>query len=205
MTRETGPTTRKAIYTIGHSNHSVDAFLSLLKECGIDVVIDTRSQPYSRYAPQFEARALKESVVAAGIRYLFLGKELGGRPANKDYYDAEGRVCYGLVAQSAPFIEGITRLERGIHDHRIALLCAEENPAQCHRRLLVGRILVDKGIEVRHIRGDGRVEIEQASGATGWYEDTQGQLTLFPDQEIREWKSIQSVLPRDGRRTSSEP
>jgi uncharacterized protein (DUF488 family) len=91
---------------------------------------------------------------------LFLGKELGGRPESSEFYDAEGFVLYSRIAESPLFLEGIERLITGITTYRVALMCGEENPANCHRRLLVGRVLAKRGVSVRHIRGDGTVQDE---------------------------------------------
>jgi uncharacterized protein (DUF488 family) len=129
-----------------------------------------------------------------GIRRLFLGFELGGRPTAEEFYDANGRVDYARIERSRPFLDGIHRLEKEIRDRRVALLCSEEDPIRCHRRLLVGRVLVERGIAVRHIRGDGSL---QAEG-----EASDDQPVLFPDTEVSVRKSIRSVLRR-GRRPGS--
>ncbi len=131
-----------------------------------------------------------------GIRCLFLGFELGGRPTAEEFYDADGRVDYARIESSRPFLDAIQRLEREVRNHRIALLCSEEDPTRCHRRLLVGRVLGERGIAVRHIRGDGSV---QAEG-----EASNNQPVLFPDLEVSVRKSIRSVLRRKWRPSSSE-
>ena len=149
------------IYTIGHSNHTLDAFLSLLHLHRIEVLIDTRSAPYSRFAPQFNKDALKAAVLEQGIKYGHYGRELGGRPEGDEFYDAGGHVLYGEVAQSPLFQEGLARLVGGAEKRRVALLCSEEDPNVCHRRLLITRVLDGLGVEVAHIRGDGRLESER--------------------------------------------
>lgn len=184
---------RSFVYTIGHSNHPIEKFLDLLKEHRIEVLVDTRSHPYSRFAPHFNVRELKASLAPACIKYLFLGKELGGRPEGEEFYDEEGRVDYRLVAHTPVFNEGISRLESGLQRYRIALLCSEEDPSGCHRRLLVGRILAERGVEVRHIRGDGGVQPEEPPAGE--------QPALF--QEVGEWKSIRSVSQKRRRPSSS--
>ena len=146
--------------TIGHSNHPIEHFLGLLRDHQVEVVVDTRSQPYSKYSPQYDQEALKTALAASGIRYLFFGKELGGRPAGDEFYDAEGHVLYDRVAASAQFQAGLERLERGLREFRVALLCGEENPAGCHRRLLIGRVLLERGVDIQHIRGDSRLQPE---------------------------------------------
>jgi uncharacterized protein (DUF488 family) len=183
-----------SVFTIGHSNHSAEKFVGMLKGYGIEVVADVRSRPYSRYAPHFNARDIEAILSDNGIWRLFLGLELGGRPTAEEFYDADGRVDYARLERSQLFLDAIQRLEREVRNHRIALLCSEEDPARCHRRLLVGRVLGERGIAVRHIRGDGSLQAEgEANG---------GQPVLFPDTEVSVRKSIRSVLRR-GRRPGS--
>jgi uncharacterized protein (DUF488 family) len=176
------------VFTIGHSNHTAAHFLSLLRLNGIEVVVDARSQPYSKYASQFDHEQLKAFVQNAGLRYLYLGRELGGKPQEKEFYDREGRVLYDRIASTARFQEGLSRLERGIRECCVAVLCAEENPLACHRRLLVGRMLLDRGIHVEHIRGDGRVQTDQEVDAE--CDPGRNQLALFQTIAANEWKFI---------------
>jgi uncharacterized protein (DUF488 family) len=140
---------------------------------------------------------------SAGIRYVYIGKELGGRPEGKEFYDAGGHVLYGKVAESDGFKNGLARLERGMREYRtLALLCSEENPSVCHRRLLITRVLAERGIEVYHLRGDGRMESESELRAA----EQPAQLGLFEQQEFAQqdtWKSIPSVLPKKRRGNSS--
>jgi uncharacterized protein (DUF488 family) len=178
------------ILTIGHSNHPMEHFLKLLRRHSIQVIADIRSRPYSAYASQFDYRHLMKALRAEGIQYIYLGAELGGRPRGEAYYDADGRVFYGKRAESSEFQEGLARLERGLGQYRVAMLCAEENPAGCHRRLLVGRVLAERGIAVEHIRGDGLLQAEdELSAADG----NSNQLGLFDEIEAPVWKSIPSV------------
>src|SRR5579862_4581680 len=100
------------IYTIGHSNHALDKFLDLLKQHGIDALVDTRSHPTSKYTPHFNSPLLKAAVEAAGMRYVFLGEALGGRPKEERFYDAAGYVLYSEIAKSARFRDAIETLER---------------------------------------------------------------------------------------------
>ncbi|MDP8951625.1 MAG: DUF488 domain-containing protein [Actinomycetota bacterium] len=175
----------------------MEKFAGLLKKHGIEVLVDTRSQPYSRRAPHFNAGEIEANLSGEGIEYVSLGGGLGGRPRGGEFYDAQGRVDYALVAGSAPFLRGLSWLERGIRERRIALLCSEENPSGCHRRLLVGRVLAERGVVVRHIRGDGDVQTEDELLLVG------GQPALFQDAEVTVWKSIRSVLRRRRHPNSS--
>ncbi len=194
------------VYTIGHSNHEPEHFIELLRRHGIEVVADVRSQPFAKYTTHFNAGEIDRHLAAAGIRYVFLGKELGGRPDGPQFYDAEGHVLYDRLAASRLFRRGIERLEHGISQYRVAIMCGEEDPAECHRNLLVGRILAEHGVEVLHIRGDGRLQTqaELDRAARG---DSPGQLYLFeePDEpKERQWRSTRSVLHKPPQQSSSE-
>jgi uncharacterized protein (DUF488 family) len=148
------------LLTVGHSNHSLEHFLSLLRAHGVQVLADVRSWPVSRYTPWFDRQPLATALHAAGVEYAFLGEQLGGRPRDKRLYDGDGRVRYDAVARSAPFALGLAQLRDGIAALRVAVMCAEEDPEHCHRRLLVARVLFEQGSPVLHIRGDGRGEPE---------------------------------------------
>ena len=186
---------RGSVFTIGHSNHPAGKFAGLLKGHGIEVLVDARSHPYSRHAPHYNARALAAALSGDGIGYVFLGRELGGRPEGEEFYDAEGRVDYALVRRSRAFLDGMSRLEREIAVRTVALLCSEENPSGCHRRLLVGWALGERGFAVRHIRGDGGVQTEG--------EEPGVQPVLFTEAEVSQRKSIRSVSRRRRRPSSS--
>jgi uncharacterized protein (DUF488 family) len=147
------------IYTIGHSNHPIEHFTALLQQHGIQALADVRSNPYSRFNPQFNRERLQASLAAAaGIRYVFLGEELGARSKDPACYDEEGRVSYIKLAQTPLFRQGIARLRTGMQQHRIAMMCAERNPLECHRTILVSRELERIGIPVLHILHDGALE-----------------------------------------------
>ncbi len=131
----------------------------LLKQHGIDVVADVRSQPYSRFSPHFRQNALRELLAEAGLGYVYLGRELGGRPPETEFYDDAGNVLYGQLAQTERFAEGLRRLRDGAATQHVAVMCSEENPTRCHRRLLITCALLSEQEppSVAHIRGDGRL------------------------------------------------
>lgn len=189
------------VYTIGHSNHPVTHFLDLLKQHGIAVLADVRSQPYSQYTSQFNRQELSQAVRLAGIQYLFMGDQLGGRPEGAGFYDADGHVLYAKVAESESFRKGMTALVGELRNHRVALLCSEESPLVCHRHLLIGRVLAEEGFQVMHIRGDGRAqsvtELEEERG-------TEARQQMLPGMEVTpEWKSIPLVSPTQAPKASS--
>jgi uncharacterized protein (DUF488 family) len=193
------------LFSIGHSNHALATFLELLRQHQIEVLVDLRSHPYSSYAPYFDLSSIKEAVASVGIKYIFMGKELGGRPDGEEFYDVEGHVLYWRVAESPLFLEGIGRLESGIVKFRVALMCSEENPSACHRRLLVGRVLASRGIQLEHIRGNGKVQTEGELQTEEERLLTNGQIAFFEERpQEKAWRSIQSVLQRGRRQSSSE-
>jgi uncharacterized protein (DUF488 family) len=145
------------LYTIGHSNHTIEKFVDLLKQHKIEVVADVRSAPYSRYCPQFNKDILAARLEAAGVGYMFLGKELGGRPDDPCCYE-NGRVNFQLVAERKEFREGLQRLLAEALKYRVAIMCAEKDPLDCHRTILVCRSLKGESIQIKHILGDGGIE-----------------------------------------------
>jgi uncharacterized protein (DUF488 family) len=192
------------VYTIGHSIHSLEKFISLLNEHRIEVLVDIRSEPFSRKVPHFNKDNLEREIRKSGLKYLFLGKELGGRPTKRQFYDQEGFVLYSKIADSPDFKTGIQRLLNGIEKFRVAVMCSEENPANCHRRLLVGRVLLNEGVEVLHIRADGSIQSEeQILGEEYKRDGGVNQQSLFVNEEPPEWKSTQSVLRKRTPNNSS--
>jgi uncharacterized protein (DUF488 family) len=193
------------LYTVGHSNHPLEHFLALLKTHRIALIADVRSSPYCKYAAHFDAEPLKRALGTAGVEYLFLGKELGGRPAGAEFYDAEGYVLYERLAAAPLFQEGLARLRKELAARRVAVLCSEEDPAECHRRLLLARVLRARGVGVLHLRGDGRVQTEEELARALDAEKSRGQLLLFEVEEKPAWKSTRSVSPRSPPPSSSAP
>lgn len=181
----------QTVWTVGHSNHDVDVLLALVRRYRIAHVVDVRSHPYSRYAPHFNRDELQSSIEACDMRYTFLGSALGGRPRREDQLDADGHALYGMMAAEPDFNEAIDGVLRGASEHRIALLCSCGAPHECHRRLLVGKILCDLGAELRHILPDGDVLGER----TVQLRDDHAQDMLFGHDELP-WRSIRSVSPR---------
>jgi uncharacterized protein (DUF488 family) len=145
------------IYTIGHSTHPIEAFIALLKQHGITAVADVRSAPYSRFNPQFSKEPLGQALRAAGIAYVFLGRELGARTEDRSCYE-NGRVRYDRLAKTDLFRSGLDRVRKGAGSHRVALMCAEKDPLHCHRTILVARALEREGVAVTHILADGGLE-----------------------------------------------
>jgi uncharacterized protein (DUF488 family) len=193
------------VWTIGHSNHPWETFQDLLARHQIAVVADVRSSPYSSYTSQFDREAMRAALQNGNVGYHFFGDVLGGRPEAAEFYDKEGHVRYDRLAQSPGFQQGIERLLQVAAAGRLAILCGEEDPTQCHRRLLVARVLRQRGIAVVHIRGDGRAESEDHVAAEENFRKTKGQLSLFDTEDPEAWKSTQSVSAKKTPRNSSGP
>ena len=147
MDRGTG-----TVLTIGHSNHTLEVFFALLARHRVSVLADVRSAPYSRFNPHFNREPLAAALETAGLRYVYLGCELGGRSDDRSCYE-NGRIRYDRLARTARFRAGLERVVQGAPGRRLALMCAEREPLRCHRTLLV-----DRGVDVAHILPDGGLE-----------------------------------------------
>jgi len=146
-----------SVLTIGHSNQSMDSFLAILLDYGVDAVADVRSVPYSRHAPHFSRDPLESALRGAGIKYVFLGDALGARSDDPSCY-LNGQVQYARLANKASFKAALERIVHGSHAHRIAIMCAEKEPLQCHRSLLISTALEEAGVSVEHILATGLIE-----------------------------------------------
>ncbi len=182
------------ILTAGFSNLALETFLANLRVNGVQVVVDVRSRPYSAYCPHFCREQIEPAVNASGLRYLYMGDDLGGQPASPEFYDGEGYVLYDRIAATPGFQRGVERLLHGLDKGLcIALCCGEENPRHCHRRLLIGRVLREGGVAVAHILADGGLisELELLEEEAR----IPRQLSLFGGLEApRAWKSSHSYL-----------
>jgi len=145
------------MFTIGHSTYPLKRFLDLLRMQAVTAVADVRSNPYSRFNPQFNRERFADDLQADGIKYAYLGNELGGRSEDRSCY-RDGRVCYSRVAETESFRNGLDRIVNGAAKFRIALMCAEKEPLDCHRTLLVAQSLDKRGINVEHIHASGKLE-----------------------------------------------
>ncbi len=145
------------LFTIGHSNHEWDRFVGLLREHAVSVLVDVRSSPFSRYSPQFNRDVLCSLVERAGMKYLFMGLELGARREEREVY-VNGMAGYDHIAQLPAFRRGLARIEAGARMDSLALMCAEKDPLTCHRAILICRHLSDSIPDIQHILEDGSLE-----------------------------------------------
>ncbi len=150
------------IFTVGHSTLSIASFIDLLKQHGISAIADVRSTPYSRHNPQFNRETLRDSLRQEAIQYVFLGKELGARSEDECCY-VHNKVSYQRLAETELFKSGIKRVVEGAQSFRVALMCSEKDPLDCHRTILVARELVKEGAMVTHILQGGILEPNDAA------------------------------------------
>ena len=144
------------IYTIGHSNIIMESFIEVLKLFELQIVVDVRSSPYSKYVPHFNRENINKTLKENKIRYLFLGNYLGGKPKEVKYY-IDNKVDYDLIAKTEQYNEGIVRIMKLSNYDDIVLMCSEEDPMSCHRHNLITQSLVRKGFEIIHIGKDGKI------------------------------------------------
>ena len=184
------------LWSLGHSNITIDEFIDLVRSHDIEVIADVRTMPFSRYTPHFNQELLKQSLEHAGIRYQFMGDSLGGRPPEPEMYDTEGHVLYSELSRNFRFQTGVERLCVDAEKFRTAMMCSEESPQKCHRRLLISRVLSEQGVETRHIRGDKSVQKDVELIELFGPHITEN---LFGGEP---WRSIQPVL-RSGPQSDS--
>ena len=185
----------RTIFTAGYSNLSAVRFLDNLRAYDVQTLVDVRSRPYASYTPHFNRDQIEQGARAAGLDYLYLGRELGGLPDNPGFYDREGYVLYDRIAVQPWFRQGIERVLMELSlGRRVALTCAEDNPRHCHRRQLVGRVLRERGVGVAHILAHGGLVAE--AELIDEERAQPKQLTLFGGVETLAWKSARPYAPR---------
>jgi len=172
----------RQLFTIGHSTHSWEQFLDLLLKHDVQAIADVRSRPYSGRMPQFNREALERSLRGAGVHYVFLGEELGARRAESDCY-IDGVARYEYIAKTPAFAAGLTRIRNGLQRFRIALLCAEKDPLECHRTILVCRHLRE-AVEIQHILSNAALESHADAETRLMNEEHVPEDDLFTDREI---------------------
>jgi len=186
------------IWSVGHSNHSFDDFLHILLSQQIELVVDVRSSPFSRYSAHFNQEILEVNLKESGVSYRFMGDSLGGRPPELDLYDETGRVLYRELSKHFRFMNGLEQLCIAAESERLAMMCSEGSPEHCHRRLLIGRVLLEQGVDVLHIHGDGVVKSDSELRAIHGPHQV---VSLFGEEEDP-WLSTQPVL-RSGQLSNS--
>jgi len=150
------------VFSIGHGNKKIEDFIQELKAFEIQFLLDIRSKPFSKWNPQFNQNELKFKIEENVIKYVFVGDTLGGLPEDRSCYDYNGKVVYDLIKEKDFFKEGLERLtianEKQI---KIAIMCSESKPEECHRSKLIGQELLKKKISLKHIISDKMVKSQE--------------------------------------------
>lgn len=182
------------IFTIGHSTDSVDFFFSLLMNNGVDTVVDVRSVPYSRFASQFNKDLLSVFLKNKNINYISMGNQLGARYEDKELLFADGKVDFSKVIKTKLFQSGIMRIETGIEKGlKIALMCSEKNPLECHRFSLISHYLHEKKHAINHIVNEGVFDHENLEEKLLDYYKENKKISLDINK-IKNFHIIQSTL-----------
>ncbi len=182
------------LFTIGHSTHTLEHFIDLLKKHDVQAICDVRSVPYSQRNPQFNREPLNERLRGVGVSYVFLGKELGARSDNPACY-IDGKVQYNYLVDEPIFQEGIRRLRQGIESLRVALMCAERDPLTCHRTILVCRQLRARDLGIEHILADGSIETNTAAEKR-----LMSLLSIYPDMIHNEQDCIERAYEKQANK-----
>jgi len=173
----------RVVHTLGHAHHSLDHFFSVLGQHGIELLVDVRSRPGAKHAPHFNRRRLEGELTGRSIDYLWLGNHLGGRPDDDRFYDAHGYALYKPISEQEWFMKAIGKVEYEAERRPTVLVCLEEEPERCHRYHLLGKVLVERELEVAHVRRDGSTEShDQVFERLG-----EGQIPLIGETV---WKSL---------------
>lgn len=187
----------RRIKTIGHSNHSIERFLDLLEGGGVDIVVDVRSVPYSRRFPQFGRERLTQSLASRGISYRYEGVALGGKPKGGEDYEA--------LAAAPEFADALARLVAGASDTTLCLMCAEKDPLDCHRTVLVSRRLAERGVAIDHLLADGRLASHDAIEDALMESSGQGLADLFAASEERPVRLARAYTLREQAMKRGQP
>ena len=185
------------LFTIGYGARTLDAFIAALKAHRIEYLVDVRTAPYSKFKQEFSKELLQYEIERAGIRYLFMGDQLGGQPKDPTFY-TEGKVDYDKLRRQPVFQAGIDRLKKAFEQQRrLALMCSEGRPEQCHRSKLIGEALAAHAVPVCHIDEDDRlISQEQVIERI-----TQGQMDLFGQPAFtsrKRYKPSEDEAAREG-------
>lgn len=182
------------LYTIGHSTHTVEYFIALLKKHAITAVYDVRSTPYSKFNSQFNRESLRKDLKRNNIVYVFLGRELGARSENPGCYIG-GKIQYNFLAEEPIFQQGINRLAQGMKQDSIALMCAEKDPIKCHRMILVCRRMRSIAEQINHILANGEIETNLEAENR-----LLSKLRIVPDMFKNQIECVEEAYDKQGQR-----
>jgi uncharacterized protein (DUF488 family) len=186
----------KKIYTVGHSQHNIDYFVNMLNTYHINYLIDVRSIPFSLHAPGYNKDILKALLVSHKINYAFMGEYFGARPKNANLYSEKGYLDFDKVKNSKIFLSGIENVLKGIDQgNRIALMCTEKDPIDCHRAILVGSAFYERGIDVDHILANNTLQNHSVLNKrlVNMYFPDRNQISLFHNENLSEKECLKEA------------
>lgn len=198
----------KVILSVGHSQHKTEYFIKMLKDHQVNYVLDVRSVPYSRFASDYNRENIKRLLLSRGIQYSFMGDFFGARPADKGLYSAEGYLDFEKVKRSSRFLEGFENVLKGMKQgNRIAFMCTEKDPINCHRAILVTRAFADAGIRVEHIMADNTVQTQEDLDRRllDKYFPDRGQLSLFEFENRSEKEYLKLAYEKRNKEIGYSP
>lgn len=147
----------REIFTIGHSNQLFSSLLELIQNNDINLVVDVRTSPYSKYSAHFNKKPLQKALADSQIEYVYLGNKIGGKPRDKKFYHND-KLVYHRLEKDSKYQEGLSELLKLAEDYKIVVMCSEEDPYHCHRHHLISQSLLKQGFHIHHIRGSGDLE-----------------------------------------------
>lgn len=184
---------KNVLYTIGHSNHTIERFIKLLKQHKINCIVDVRSNPYSRYNEQFNRENIKIQLNQNGIYYIFMGEEFGARRKEKELYTIDGYLDFEKTVKSSKFLNGVERIKEGLkRNFNIAIMCTEKNPIDCHRNIMIAKYFYDIGYEVKNILENGEIVEQQEINrqlVDNYFPD-RNQISFLPEKNLDNYDEL---------------
>lgn len=185
--------TNKTLYTIGHSGHSLKKFIALLNNYKINCLVDVRSNPHSKFHDHFNRKNLSAALQMENIQYVFMGKEFGARRNEPELYNSEGQLDFEKTMKHKLFLSGVERIKDGLSKgYTIAFMCAEKNPLNCHRSMLVARYFFENGFHPVHIleSGDSIDQAKIISILIDTYYPNRNQISLIPEENFEDEQEL---------------
>lgn len=184
---------KKTIYTIGHSSHTIENFVNLLKEYDINCIVDVRSTPYSKFHSQFNRENIKSELKKHGIYYIFMGEELGARRSDRSLYTIKGYLDFEKTVKSSKFLKGISRIKEGLSKgFNIVLMCSEKDPMACHRSIMIAKYFSDNNFIVKNILDNGVIitQEEITKKLVDIYFPNRDQISMLPEENIKDYEEL---------------
>ncbi len=191
------------VFTIGHSQHNIDKFINMLKTHDINYIIDVRSMPFSQYASDYNKDAIKASLFLHKINYAFMGEYFGARPKNNNLYSEKGYLDFNKMKNSKLFLTGVENVLRGVgQGNRIAFMCTEKDPMDCHRAILVANTFYERGLEVEHILANNTLQNHNVLNERllDRYFPDRNQMSLFENENLSEKEYLAEAYKKQNER-----